>query len=119
MIAKSAIFALAKALEGIPILSTLSGSPAARAGLRYGDILISVNGVRTRTYLDYIAAKELRSDGMEIVVFRSGSESTKTLIYDRSAPPPDKAALLAEIVTLRITPDAFEGENGGGSTPLS
>ena len=59
MIAKAAFFALAKALEGIPILGTLSGTPAARAGIRYGDILLSVNGRRTKTMLDYVEAKAI------------------------------------------------------------
>jgi len=110
MIGKAALFALAKALEGIPVLGTLGGTPAARAGIRYGDILIEVNGVRTRTVLDYIEAKSLRDDGMDIVVFRTGAEQRQALVYDQPAAPMDPAAILAELVTLRIAPTVFEGE---------
>jgi S1-C subfamily serine protease len=114
MIAKASLFALAKALEGIPVLGTLSGTPAARAGIRYGDVLLSVNGRRTRTVIDYVEAKALRVDGMEVVVFRTGTEKLEQLKYDEPAQPPDPAAILAELITLRIAPDAFDGEGGGG-----
>ncbi len=119
MIAKQALFALAKVLEGIPVLGSLSGTPAARAGIRYGDVLLSVNGMRTRTVLDYVEAKALRTDGMDIVVFRTGSERVEQLTFDASAATPDRAAILAELITLRIAPGAFDGENGGGSSPAA
>src|SRR4051812_30608050 len=101
MIGKASLFALAKALEGMPVLGTLSGTPAARAGIRYGDILISVNGKRTRNVQEYVEAKALRNDGMDIVVFRSGTEQVEQLRYETPAEPPDAAAILAELVTLR------------------
>jgi len=96
------------------VLGTLSGTPAARAGIRYGDVLISVNGMRTKTVADYVEAKALRNDGMDIVVFRSGSERLETLTYDEPSEPPDAAAILAELVTLRIVGDGID--EGGGSS---
>src|SRR5215475_6408693 len=98
MIAKGSLFTLAKALEGIPVLGTLSGTPAARAGIRYGDVLLAVNGKRTKNVLDYVEAKALRTDGMSITVFRTGSETVEELVYDEPTVPPDAAAILAEIV---------------------
>ncbi len=116
MIPKQNIFQLAKALEGIPVLGALAGSPAARAGLRYGDILLSVNGVRTKTVVDYVEAKGLREDGMAVVIFRGGVELTQELVYDTSAPPLDPTAILAELISLRILGDDDEsgGASGGG-----
>ena len=113
MIAKESLFALAKALEGIPVLGSLGGTPAARAGIRYGDVLLSVNGKRTRNVLDYVEAKALRSDGMDVVIFRTGSEQIQHLTFDEPGAVPDRAAILAELVTLRIAPGAFDAENGG------
>jgi len=119
MIPKKNIFELAKALEGLPVLGALQNTPAARAGIRYGDVLISVNGVRTRTVMDYVEAKNLRSDGMEIVVFRAGEEKLE-LLYDGPATSVDPAALLAELVTLRIAPGGEEeppaGKTGAGGS---
>ena len=115
MIDKSSLFEVAKALEGIPVLGTLSDSPAARAGIRYGDILLEVNGQRTRTMLDYINAKALRSDGMSIVVFRTGCETILNLTYSETPRTPDAPPILAELIALRIAPGSFDGESGSGS----
>ncbi|MBX3229259.1 MAG: PDZ domain-containing protein [Labilithrix sp.] len=114
MIAKSSLFALAKALEGIPVLGALGGTPAARAGIRYGDVLLSVNGKRTRTMSDFIEAKALRSDAMDVVVFRAGREETNELRYDEPGAPVDVAAILAELVTLRVGAGGLD--EGGGSS---
>jgi predicted metalloprotease with PDZ domain len=119
-IARKSLFARAKALERLPVLGALEGTPAARAGVRYGDVLLSVNGMRTRTVSDYVEAKNLRSDGMAIVVFRSGEERLADLAYDGPARPLDPAALLAELVTLRVAPgpedDLDEGLAGGNQS---
>ncbi len=116
MIPRKSLFALAKALEGLPVLGALDGTPAARAGVRYGDVLISVNGVRTRTVADYVEAKNLRTDGMAIVVFRAGSEQSSELSYDSPARAIDPEALLSELLTLRVAPtgdEAFDEEPTG------
>lgn len=96
------------------MLGTLSGTPAARAGIRYGDVLISVNGKRTKSVADYVAAVALRDDGMDVVVFRAGSERLETLIYDTRRAPLDTAAILAELITLRIAGGGLD--EGGGSS---
>ncbi len=102
MVSKSQLFALARALEGVPVLGALGGSPAARAGIRYGDVLLSVNGIRTRSIMDYLQAKALRMNGMEIVVFRGGSEQTSELTYTGGGGTPDVSAILAELIMLRV-----------------
>ena len=102
MLPRKSLFALAKALEGLPVLGALEGTPAARAGVRYGDVLLEVNGMRTRTVMDYVEAKNIRADGMSIIIFRSGTESITELSYDAPARSLNPAALLAELVTLRV-----------------
>ena len=120
MIGRKSLFALAKALEGLPVLGTLEGTPAARAGVRYGDILISVNGRRTRTMEDDVEAKSLREDGMEIVVFRAGAERVAELVYDETARSAhDTAAILAELVTLRIAGAGLEEDEEDDPSPAS
>lgn len=103
MIPKKSLYAMAKALEGVPVLGSLAGSPAARAGIRYGDILLVVNGVRTTTVLEYIQARSQRTDGMDVVVFRAGERHERSLVYD-GGPRPDPMSLLSELVTMRIGP---------------
>jgi S1-C subfamily serine protease len=110
MIAKGTLFQLAKALEGLPVLGCLQGTPAALAGVRYGDILLSVNGQRTRNFTEYLDAKALRKGGMSCVVFRAGEESPLEFEYNPNPGPMDTTALLAELVTMRALPGDIEGE---------
>jgi S1-C subfamily serine protease len=114
MISKQAVFALAKALEGLPVLGTLEGTPAARAGVRYGDVLLSVNGMRTRSAADYVEAKNLRLDGMEIVIFRSGASITLSLTYDAAAEPVDPVKLVAVLDSLRLGSSTEDGPDDDG-----
>lgn len=65
---------LAVALGGVPVLGALPGSAAARAGLRFGDVLLSLNGFRTRNVGDFLRAREACSGRMELVIFRDGAE---------------------------------------------
>src|SRR4051812_27950468 len=74
MIRRQQLEALAAAVQGIPVLGCLPGSTASEAGVRYGDIVLEVNGLRTIDIDDYLAGKRLRSDGMALRLFRDGSE---------------------------------------------
>jgi S1-C subfamily serine protease len=111
MIAKSTLFQLAKTLDGLPVLGCLPGTPAALAGVRYGDILISVNGQRTRNFGDYIQAKALRPEGMRVVLFRQGEEQPVEFEYLPNRGPVDPLAVLAELVSMRVLPGDVQGED--------
>lgn len=117
MIPKKSIFELAAALGGIPVLGALASSPAARAGIRYGDVVLSVNGRKTPTVIDYVEAKALRLDGMDLVVFRGAEELTIRLVYQRSSgASPDVASLLAELIGMRIVDQDDPSSTGGGES---
>ncbi|HYP99599.1 MAG TPA: PDZ domain-containing protein [Polyangiaceae bacterium] len=74
MIRRQQLEALAEAVQGIPVLGCLPGSTASQAGVRYGDIVLEVNGLRTINIDDYLAGRKLRSDGMDLRLFRDGTE---------------------------------------------
>ena len=74
MIRRQQLEALAEVVRGIPVLGCLPGSTAAEAGVRYGDIVLEVNGLRTIHIDDYLAGRKLRSDGMALRLFRDGQE---------------------------------------------
>jgi S1-C subfamily serine protease len=76
MIPRQQLQAIADAVQGIPVWGCLAGSTAAEAGVRYGDIVLEVNGLRTITIDDYLAGRKLRSDGIALRLFRDGSELT-------------------------------------------
>jgi S1-C subfamily serine protease len=111
VISKEALYQLAKALDGLPVLGCLQGTPAFHAGVRYGDILISVNGMRTRSFEDYLQAKALRSDGMAVVLYRAGQEHPIELEYQASRRAVDPYELLAELAAMRILPGDVRGDD--------
>lgn len=111
MIPRKSLFSLADALDGLAVLGALAGTPAAKAGVRYGDILLAVNGKRVRTVADYVEAKNLRADGMDVVVFRAGEERVITLSYGGESKAADPAAILAELVSLRVAGVGIEEDD--------
>jgi len=74
MIRRRQLEELAEVVQGIPVLGCLPGSTASEAGVRYGDIVLEVNGLRTVNIDDYLAGRKLRSDGMDLRLFRDGNE---------------------------------------------
>jgi S1-C subfamily serine protease len=90
---------LAVALEGIAILGVLPRSPAALAGVRFGDVLLEMNGARVRSWADYVRATSERRDGMEAVVFRGGASIRLKLDTHASSAPPDYLAVVIEMAS--------------------
>lgn len=73
MLQLSELSRLATVLGGIPIPGCLAGSPAARAGIRYGDVLLSIDGRPTPSWTDFLEARRL-SNRVTVRVFRQGAE---------------------------------------------
>lgn len=73
---------MADILGGIPVLSTIPGSPSAEAGIGYGDIILSVNGMKVTKIEEYAEARKLITGKVEVVLWRNGQE----LIYQLDFP---------------------------------
>lgn len=87
------IQAVADILGGVPILGVVPGSPAECSGLRYGDIVLSLNGVATDSFEAFLCAHDTNSGELAIEVFRDGARLAFTMSVPRrraqKAPPAD------------------------------
>ena len=82
---------LATSLGGLPILGCLPGSPAARAGLRYGDIVLALDGTLTPSWSAFLQASAQRDRAdraLRVRVFRSGRALELLLDLCRTANSP-------------------------------
>jgi S1-C subfamily serine protease len=98
---------LAEALAGIPVWGALPGSLAHRAGIRYGDVLLAINGKRTTNIDDYLDARNLTADGAEVVIFRDGHQITLQLVFEAVSPPATPGELervAAQLTESRVLP---------------
>ncbi|MBX3156423.1 MAG: hypothetical protein KF773_10525 [Deltaproteobacteria bacterium] len=90
MLSSEQLTRLAAALGGLPILGTRPGSPAARVGIRYGDVLLAVNGIATPDWGAFVEARGARIGGMEVDIFRGGVELKLEVAFD----PDDRGGFL-------------------------
>lgn len=70
----STIEKMAKIYGGMPLIAALPDSPAARAGLCWGDIVLSVNGVATPDADAFLKARGIREGGALVRFVREGKE---------------------------------------------
>lgn len=74
---------MAAALGGLPVLGCLPGSPVERAGVKYGDVLLSVDGQLTPSWDAYIAARETSGPSIRLRLSRDGREFEVDVVLDR------------------------------------
>jgi S1-C subfamily serine protease len=79
MVPLSDLSRIATALGGVPISGCLEGSPAARAGLRYGDVVLAINGMPTASWADFFQARRRSADCVTAKIFRHGREFEVTM----------------------------------------
>ena len=91
---------LADALGGLPILGCLEGSPAAEAGVRYGDVLLSIDGQRTGSWDEFIDARSKCRGGFVARIFRDGQELEIAVTLRPSTRTPME--VLEELVQRRV-----------------
>jgi C-terminal processing protease CtpA/Prc len=75
---------LADALGGVPCWGAIAGSPSAKAGLQYGDIVLEINGMPTPDYDAYFEARKLDKDKCAFKIWRN-SEEIKGVMQFKSA----------------------------------
>ncbi len=71
------------ALGGLPVYGCLPGSPADRAGVRYGDVLLAVDGQITPSWDAYLAARQRSGASIRLRLFREGNEFEVDVVLDK------------------------------------
>ena len=79
---------VATSLRGLPILGCATGSPAAVAGLRYGDIVLALDGAPTPSWAAFFEASAQADGPVRLHVLRHGRELELTLSLAHSARSP-------------------------------
>jgi S1-C subfamily serine protease len=83
----SDFFAIARIYGGLAYLGSIRGSPADRARLRRGDVVIAVNGVPTPDLASFLQARNQREGGATVRFVRDGVEQEVELEWDVAYTP--------------------------------
>ena len=95
-----------KRLGGLGVTDVAPGSPAARAGLRGGDVLEAANGSPMRTFLDWEAVKLDVSPGdtVRVAILRDGdAQRVQLVVEDVPTSRAEKIATLGGIELVSVS----------------
>ena len=96
-----------KTAGGVTVTSVAPDGPAAKAGLRRGDVITEANGRPLRNYLDWEAVKlDLHvGDGVDLSV-RSGRRTVQRQVVTRDLPTvtAEKYTVLEDLELITVTP---------------
>jgi S1-C subfamily serine protease len=79
---RSDLARIAQTLGGLPVYGCPVGSSAERAGVRWGDVLLSVDGRPTPTWTSYVDARQASGETLRLRLFRNGEEFEVDLVLD-------------------------------------
>lgn len=118
MLSRQQLGQLAITLGGVPVWGCLPGSVAQQAGIRYGDVLLSVNGKATANMADFVDARALCADSITIVFFRNGENLTANLALHTEPEPLTRERIervASEISQAKLIPTDPEKSPSGAA----
>jgi serine protease Do len=103
-----------KSAGGLVVTEVAPNSPADRAGLREGDVLVTADAHSTRTYLDWEAVKLDVGPGDTVnIAYRRGGQNrmTTVIVEDLPTTGAERISTLGDIELITLTP-AIRQERG-------
>jgi serine protease Do len=103
-----------KSQGGVVVSGVTPDGPAARAGVRTGDVLVQANGRRLRNYLDWEAVKlDLHvGDAVDLTVRVGGATSQRRIVSgDLPTVTAEKYTVLQDLQLITVTP-SVQAERG-------
>jgi serine protease Do len=103
-----------KSAGGVVVTGVTAEGPAARAGLKEGDVLVEANGRRLRNYLDWEAVKlDLHVGDQVDLSVRSGGGTVRRRIVTGDLPTvtAEKVTVLQDLQLINVTPQ-IQAERG-------
>jgi C-terminal processing protease CtpA/Prc len=81
-------------VQGLPVICLMPGSAAERAGVRCGDRVLIANGHRVETLMEYVRARNVYADRLELTLQRGQQILDMVLVFDQpdGAPRPTAQA---------------------------
>ncbi len=76
------LYEMARLLGGIPVISCTAGSPAHKAGVRYGDVLVQMNGFPTPDLSAYVEAQDTDAALIPLTVIRNGAPLELVMVHE-------------------------------------
>lgn len=80
-------FEIARIYGGLAYLGSIRGSPAEKARLKRGDVVLAVNGIPTPDLRSFLQARAQRDDGATVRFVRDGVEREVELVWETQPLP--------------------------------
>jgi S1-C subfamily serine protease len=90
------LFRIAKIYGGLVYLGSIPGSPAERARLEFGDVVVAVNGIPTPDFIAFIRARSQRDGSATVRYIRGGVENEVELVWGNQAAAPAPASSMVQ-----------------------